>query len=164
MKNLRDFHVAGRMLLLIEFFGDGPRTFANPAQRRLRISARLLINQPFEGLHQTRIRFGDRFAARSGPTDTADQRLTPCLDFPNPFADRLARQPTRPSYRRNPSIAQTQCFTGSHDAPRAFVQMRPCGTKLPLQFGQPVHAPKPYANYPAIDTLIYLQRLIQFMP
>ena len=76
MKNLRDLHVAGRMLLLIQFLGDGSRTFANPAQRRLRVSARLLINQPFECLHQTRIGLGDGFAARSGPTDTADQRLT----------------------------------------------------------------------------------------
>ena len=48
MKNLRDLHVAGTMLLLIQFLGDGSRTFANPAQRRLRVSARLLINQPFE--------------------------------------------------------------------------------------------------------------------
>ena len=142
MKNLGNLHVAGRVLLLIEFFGDGPRTFANPAQRRLWVAARLLINQPFERLDQTRIRFGDRFAARSGSTDTADQRLTPCLDFPNPFADRLARQTTGASYRRNPSVAQTQCFTGSHNAPRTFVQMRPCGTKLPRQFGQLVHAPK----------------------
>ena len=159
MKNLRDLHVAGRMLLLIQFLGDGSRTFANPAQRRLRVSARLLINQPFECLHQTRIGLGDGFAARSGPTDTADQRLTPCLDFPNPFADRLARQATRTAYRRNPSIAQTQCFTGSHNAPRTFVQMRPCGTKLPLQFGQLVHARKSYTNYPWIDTFIYLQCL-----
>ena len=55
MKNLRDLHVADRMLLLAQFLGDGPRAFANPAQRRLRVSARLLINQPFERLHQTRI-------------------------------------------------------------------------------------------------------------
>ena len=140
MKNLRDLHVAGRMLLLIQFLGDGSRTFANPAQRRLRVSARLHINQPFERLHQPRIGLGDGFAARSGPTNSAHQGLTSCLDFPNPFADRLARQATRTSYRRNPPIAQTQCFTGSHDAPRTFVQMRPCGTELPLQFGQPVHA------------------------
>ena len=159
MKNLRDLHVAGRMLLLIQFLGDGSRTFANPAQRRLRVSARLLINQPFERLHQPRIGLGDGFAARSGPTNTTHQRLTPCLDFHNPFADRLARQATRTSYRRNPSIAQTQCFTGSHDAPRTFVQMRPCGTELPLQLGQPVHARKSYANYPSIDTFIDLQRL-----
>jgi hypothetical protein len=31
MKNLRNLHVAGRMLLLIQFLGDGPRTFANPS-------------------------------------------------------------------------------------------------------------------------------------
>jgi hypothetical protein len=37
--------------------------------------------------------------------------------------------------------------------------MRPCGTKLPLQFGQPVHARKPYATFPPIDTFIYLQPL-----
>jgi hypothetical protein len=37
--------------------------------------------------------------------------------------------------------------------------MRPCGTKLPLQFGQPVHAQKAYADIPLIDTLIYLQCL-----
>jgi hypothetical protein len=33
--------------------------------------------------------------------------------------------------------------------------MRPCGTKLPLQFGQPDHAQKTYANIPSIDTFIY---------
>ena len=35
--------------------------------------------------------------------------------------------------------------------------MRPCGTKLPLQFGQPVHVRKSYTNYPLIHTFIYLQ-------
>jgi hypothetical protein len=37
--------------------------------------------------------------------------------------------------------------------------MWPCGTELPLQFGQPVHARISYANYPSIDTFIYLQCL-----
>jgi hypothetical protein len=37
--------------------------------------------------------------------------------------------------------------------------MRPCGTKLSLQFGQPVHPRKAYSNAPLIDTFIYLQRL-----
>ena len=37
--------------------------------------------------------------------------------------------------------------------------MRPCGTKFPLQFGQPVHARKAYGNDLSIDTFIYLQRL-----
>jgi hypothetical protein len=31
MKNLRDLHVADGMLLLTQFLGDGPRTFANPS-------------------------------------------------------------------------------------------------------------------------------------
>ena len=93
MKNLRNLHVAGRMSLLIQFLGDGPRTFANPAQRRLRVSARLFINQPFERLHQTRIGLGDGFAARSRPTDTADQRLTSCLDFPIPLRIALRDKP-----------------------------------------------------------------------
>ena len=159
MKNLCHLHVADGMLLLTQFLGNGPRTFANPAQRRLWVSARLLINQPFERLHQTRIGLGDRFAARSGTTDTADQRLAPCLDFANPFADRLTRQATRAPHHGDPSIAQTHRFSGSHDPPRAFVQMRPCGTKLPLQFGQPVHMRKAYTDTPLIDTFTYLQRL-----
>jgi hypothetical protein len=37
--------------------------------------------------------------------------------------------------------------------------MRPCGTKLSLQFGKAVHARKAYGNDPLIDTFIYLQRL-----
>ena len=53
MKNLRDLHVADRMLLLTQFLGDGPRALADPAQRRFRIAARLLIDQPFQRLHQT---------------------------------------------------------------------------------------------------------------
>jgi hypothetical protein len=126
VKNLRDLHMADRMVLLAQFLGDGPRTFANPSQRRLRIAARLLINQPFQRLHQTRIGLGDGFAARSGPPDTADQRLAPSLDFANTSADRLARQATRAPHHRNPSVAQTHRFSRSHDAPRALVQMRPC--------------------------------------
>ena len=148
MKNLRDLHVADGMLLLTQFLGDGPRTFANPAQRRLRVSACLLINQPFERLHQTRIGLGDRFAARSGPTDPADQRFASCLDFSNPFADRLTRQTARAPHHRDSSIAQTHRFSASQDAPRAFIQMRPCGTKFPLQFGQPVHAQKHTPIFP----------------
>ena len=31
MKNLRDLHVADGMLLLTQFLGDGPCTFANPS-------------------------------------------------------------------------------------------------------------------------------------
>jgi len=37
--------------------------------------------------------------------------------------------------------------------------MWPGGTKLPLQFGQPVHARQAYGNDPVSDTIIYLQRL-----
>jgi hypothetical protein len=40
--------------------------------------------------------------------------------------------------------------------------MRPCGTKLLLQFGQAVHARKAYTNHPLIDTFIYLQCLSLF--
>jgi len=93
--------VADAVLLLTQFPGDGPRTFANPSQRRLWVSARFLINQPFQYLCQTRIGLGDSFAACSGPTDTANQRLAFSLDFENPFTHRFARQATRVPHPRD---------------------------------------------------------------
>ena len=92
MQYLRYLHVADRMLLRDQFPGDRPRALANPAQRRLRISARLLVDQSFERLNQRRIRLRQRPAARSGATHTADHRLGPALKFYNALADCLARR------------------------------------------------------------------------
>ena len=98
MKNLRDLHVAGRMLLLIQFLGDGSRTFANPTQRRLRVSARLLINQPLDRLHQPRIGLDDGFAARSGPT------IRPTNGLPLAWISRI---PLRIALRDKPHARRT---------------------------------------------------------
>lgn len=126
MKNLRNLHMADRMFLLAQFFGDGPRALANPAQRGLRIPARLLVDQCFQRLHQTRIGLRDRFAASTGAPHATHQGLALGLQFANAFADRLARQATGAPHYRHPAIAQTHRFTRRHDASRAFVQMRPC--------------------------------------
>jgi hypothetical protein len=80
MKNLHDLHVADGMLMLTQCLGDCPRIFANPSQRRLRVSTRLLINQPFQCLHQTRIGLSDGFAARSG------RRIRPTNGLPLPWS------------------------------------------------------------------------------
>src|SRR6058998_194322 len=160
VKNLRDLHVADGMLLSTQCLGDGPRALANPSQRRLGIPTRLLVNQPFQRLHQTRIGLGDRFAAGPGPTDAAHQRFTPSLDLTDPFADRFARQPARQRHHRHPSVSQAHRFGRCHDPSRALVQMRPCGTKLPFQqFARSAHTPRAYNNGRSLDTFIYLQRL-----
>src|SRR5450631_2046845 len=54
VQNLRHFHVADRMILLAQFSGNGARALTYPAQCRLRVPARLLIDQRFERLHRKR--------------------------------------------------------------------------------------------------------------
>ena len=139
VKNLRDLHVTDGMFLLVKFPGNRPRALTNPSQRRLRVPARLRIDQPFQRLHQVRIGLRDGLASRPGPTNAAHQRPAPSLDFANTLGDGLARQATGAPHQRNSSIAQAHGFIGGHDAARAFIQMWPNRTKLPLQFGQGVH-------------------------
>ncbi len=68
VKNLRDLHVTDGMFLLVKFPSNRPRAFTNPSQRRLRVPARLRIDQPFQRLHQARIGLRDGLASRPGPT------------------------------------------------------------------------------------------------
>ena len=68
VKNLRDLHMTDRMFLLVKLPGNRPRAFTNPSQRRPRVPARLLIDQPFQRLHQARIGLRNGLASRPGPT------------------------------------------------------------------------------------------------
>jgi hypothetical protein len=51
VQNLRHFHVADRMILLAQLSGNRARALAYPARCRLRVPARLFIDQRFERLH-----------------------------------------------------------------------------------------------------------------
>jgi hypothetical protein len=97
VKHLRNLHMADRMFLMSKFPGNGPRAFTNPAQCRLRIAARLLINQQLQRLRQTRIGLRDGIASRAGPTDTTHQRLNFSFAFANLFARQPARQKLWPN-------------------------------------------------------------------
>ena len=136
---LRHFHVADRMILLDQFCGNRTCTFANPAQRRLRIPARLLIDQRFECRDQIRVRLREGLAAGSRTTHATPHRLGSALEFNNAFTDRLARQTAGPAHQRNSAVTQAHRFSGCHDASRSLVQMRPRRTKLAFQIGNGVH-------------------------
>ena len=94
VQNLRHLGVADRMTLVRQLCGNGPRTQADPAQRRLRITAGLLVDQLFQNPDKTWIGIRDRLAPRASAAYPPRTRHRARLNLPNAFTDRLARQTT----------------------------------------------------------------------
>lgn len=89
VEELGHLDIADGMSLLGELCGQRSRALADPPQRSLRVPTGRAVNQVFQGAQQTRIRFRELLAARSGTTDKSFRRAHPFLEFPNAFGDRL---------------------------------------------------------------------------
>src|ERR1017187_5766089 len=94
VEQLRHFYVADRVLLPAEFFGHSPRAFADPPQRRFRITTSSGLNQALHRFQKCRISHGQTLAPCSRATNAPFRRAVSLLDFANTFSDRLAGQPT----------------------------------------------------------------------
>ena len=97
-------------------------------------------DEVFQGVHQTRIRHGDRLPAPAGATHAARGQDGPRCDLADPLPDRFPREPTGPLHHADAAVPQGHGFTRRHHAPRPFVQQRPHGPKFCRQFRKTRHA------------------------
>ena len=94
VKELRDLHVTDRMLQPGQLRGQGPRAFADPAQRGFGIATRFRIDQTLQRAQQERI-LNDKFLSSCPwPSHASSRRRRPVLDFLYALGDGLARQAT----------------------------------------------------------------------
>ena len=79
---------------------------AHPAQRRLRIAADRVLDQGFQGRHQSRLTLHSPLAPSAGTTHPIPKLVASRLQLGNAPIDRAPRNARRRSHRRHPAIPQ----------------------------------------------------------
>src|SRR2546426_6238745 len=121
VQQLGDLHVADRMILPGQFFRNGSRALTGPAQRRLRVAPRVVLDEGFQRVQELRVRHGDRFATRSRTADPAGGQHHTVSNLLDAFGDPLTRQSARTADETDASMAQCDRLTGRHEALRTLV-------------------------------------------
>jgi len=131
--------MADRVIVRREFFREGPRALARPAQRGFRITAGQGFHQRFQGLGQRAIASGQFRPTGSRTTNTSGvQGLG--LEFSDSLDDRDTRQAARPTNPGNAALSKTQGFARRHHTSRSFVEMGPDRRQLVSEINILVHA------------------------
>ena len=136
VEELGDLHVTDRMTLAAQLRRQGPRAFADPAQRGFRIAPRVGFNQAVQRDQQLRIVNRHRLAPRSSTTDPTGLQPRPAPDLADALRNGPSRQSARAVHEGHASVGQSQRLTRRHQAARPFIQHRPHRSEL---LPQPPH-------------------------
>ena len=136
VQQLRHFHVTDRMVTCTQAAGNHPRALADPAQRGLRIPSGVFLDHLVQELEQLGISNRNGLAPGSASANPSRHQRLARANLTHAFENRLARETDGPVHQRDPAVAQTHRLIRRRQAARAFVQVWPDRTQLPLQLGK----------------------------
>src|SRR6202041_188305 len=124
LQQLADDRVADLVPEIAEFIRESAQALAGPAQRRHRIAARVGFDQCVQIVEQTRVRFGQRFASPTRPTDPIGRRPRRRIEFLEPPSDRARRDPRDARNRGYPAMASRPSLRCGEKTSLPFIQSR----------------------------------------